>query len=283
MLLAIWAHLDTNRPFQTNINFFAPKSSAKPHFVRISVCNYWVEPSNQYLIRVVGSFVSPWMLLGWSPNRFAFFTKHWNQPVPWVGPWSHLKDAFLLDKMRQQGVKKSLLMRGHIHRPLPHPAHFWHNNAQGDHDRRRWSPGSQTAAGRGGLCPSGRPLSCRLQAPRGSCPWKGRLAGPSIWEIDCNQLGNWEIWGALDPWGRPAVAVLDIMRGWLGAPIWRRGDNQEPAWKVFVGSGGLLFLVKGNHQFRFPLICQRPQKVHFSGRLRNIAFGRKNSKRLAIG
>ena len=185
--------------------------------------------------------------------------------------------------MRQQGVKKSLLMRGHSHSPPPLIAHFWHNDAQGDHDRRSWSPGSQTAAGRGGLCPSGRPLSCRLQAPRGSCPWKGRLAGPSIWEIDCNQLRNWEIWGALDPWGRPAVAVLDIMRGWLGAPIWRRGDDQEPAWKVFVGSGGLLFLVKGNHQFRFPLICQWPQKVHFSGRLRNIAFGRKNSKRLAIG
>ena len=69
----------------------------------------------------------------------------------------------------------------------------------------------------------------------------------------------------------PAVAVFHIVGGGLGALICKGEADEEAASSEFAISGGLLFWVKGNHQFRFPLICQWLQKVHHSAPLHNIA------------
>ena len=67
----------------------------------------------------------------------------------------------------------------------------------------------------------------------------------------------------------------------LGALICKSESDEEAASNEFAISGGLLFRVKGNHQFRFPLICQWLQKVHHSACLHNIANDKhKTTKKL---
>ena len=186
--------------------------------------------------------------------------------------WAHLKHPFLLNQMWKQGIEEPLLC--YQVSPLSLLFHFRHNDAYARH-HDTYADHHKHLDDWLELGVQHRPHLTSVWAASNQVLQEVVLRGlvwPGDRSAEKSAINFFQV-----NFEEPAVAVFHIVAGRLGALICKSEGDEEAAWNEFAISGGLLFSVKGNHQFRFPLVCQWLQKVHHSGCLHNIANDKHKS------